>query len=67
MDIKEAKKLLITHEFVIYRKTKCALKFLKLWHDGENFVYSAGLQEINNKNANYEVNLREVENGSDPK
>lgn len=67
MDIKEAKKLLITHDLVLYKGAKCSLKFLKLWHNGEEFIYSAGIQEVNNKNANYEVNLREVENGSDPK
>ena len=45
---------------VIFRNIKCRISFLKLWHDGNEFKYSAELVDMSNKNHIYIAKIGEV-------
>lgn len=46
-------------EIVTFRGIKCRINHLRLWHDNE-FMYSAELVEVNNKNAIYIAKINEI-------
>lgn len=57
MNFADIKLALATNKTVFYKNTECKIKELLLWHDGNEYKYSANLQDINNKNINYRVNI----------
>lgn len=60
MDLKQIKVAMARKDIVIFRNIKCHISFLKLWHDGNEFKYSAELVDINNKNHIYIAKIGEV-------
>ena len=60
MNFADIKSALARNETVFYKNTECKIKELVLWHDGNEYKYSANLQDINNKNINYRVNINDI-------
>ena len=60
MDFTLIKLALAKNSIVFYRNKECKIKELILWHDGNDYKYSANLQEAANKNVNYRVNIKDI-------
>ena len=65
MDLKQIKVAMARKDIVTFRNIKCHISFLKLWHDENEFKYSAELVDVNNKNHIYIAKIGEV-NGINP-
>lgn len=60
MDFTSIKLALAKNTTVFYRNRECKIKELLLWHDGNDYKYSANLQEVANKNVNYRANIKDI-------